>query len=58
MKLAKEVPLELVRIDFMYINDDFYGGEITLTPDGYNNKRIGKECQMNTLRTQNVVKYL
>lgn len=58
MKLAKEVPLELVRIDFMYINNDFYGGEITLTSAGYNNKRIGKECQMNALRTQNVVKYL
>ena len=57
MKLAKEVPLDLVRIDFMYINDEFYGGEITLTPDGYNNKKIEPECQINALRTKNVVKY-
>lgn len=58
MKLANQVPLELVRIDFMYINNEFYAGEITLTSGGYNNKKIDIQCQMNALRKKNVVKYI
>tara|TARA_X000001036_G_scaffold377933_1_gene367993 strand:- start:104 stop:913 length:810 start_codon:yes stop_codon:yes gene_type:complete len=33
-KLAKGVDLNLFRVDFYYIDGEFYGGEITLTPGG------------------------
>ena len=35
-KLAADVPLNLVRIDLFLLGDEFYGGEITLSPSAGN----------------------
>ena len=41
--LAKDVDLELVRIDLYVINGKIYGGEVTLTSGGFIND-INKDC--------------
>ena len=33
-KIAREIPLDLVRVDLYVVNEEVYAGEVTLSSDG------------------------